>query len=73
VFFILLKSSLLGSTYGASACARTAVDAGILVDYVLVLALGNCVNGALVSTCTACDAIIINLISHFFVHPFGIL
>jgi hypothetical protein len=46
------------SAYRTYACARTAVDAGISVDNVLAISLGNSANGALVGTSAASDAII---------------
>ena len=55
---------LLGSTNGASTCARTAVDALSSIDNVLVFALRDAAYGTLVRACAARDAIIINLISH---------
>ena len=70
-WFNYFKLSLLGSAYGACTCARAAIDALVLVDYVLVLALRNAGYGALICACATVDAIITNLVSHFLFHPFG--
>jgi hypothetical protein len=58
------KLGLLGSANRASACACTAVDANVSVNYVLVALLADSANGALSSTCTASDALVGNLVCH---------
>jgi len=59
-----LKLLSLGSLNGANACARTAFDALICVDYVLVVALSDAFYGASILACAACDALICNYICH---------
>ena len=48
----------LGSTYGASTLASTAIKALVCVDDVLSVLLGDSADRALVCTCTAADALI---------------
>jgi hypothetical protein len=64
------KSGLLGSANRASACACTAVDANVSVNYVLVALLADSANGALSSTCTASDALVGNLVCHGSIPPY---
>ncbi len=55
----------LGSTYGASTLASTAIKALICIDNVLAVLFGDSADGALVYTSTATDALInINLVCH---------
>ena len=54
----------LDSTHGASAGAGTAGDAGVSVDDVGGVALGDSAHGALLSTSAAGNASVANLICH---------
>jgi len=56
--------SLLGSAYGASICARTAVDALVSVNYIYAITLGNSFNGTLSCACATADAIFSNFVCH---------
>ena len=62
VCFALL--CLARSSYRANLSAVPAIDAGIWIDVVLSVALGNCLNGAFRSAGTTRDAFVRNLISH---------
>ena len=59
----------LGCAYGTYVCAGTAVNAGVSVDNVLAVALGNCVYGTFACASTAADALIGNNVSHSYVPP----
>ncbi len=52
------------SAYGASICASAAGDALVSVNNELAVTLGNASYGATVSTCTARDAFVRNLVCH---------
>ena len=60
-----MRLCLLGCTYGAGSCTRTAVDAAFCVDNILAVALGNSVYGAITCTSTAADALVTDGVSHF--------
>ena len=64
MYSVTAELCLLGSTYGASLCARTAVDAGISVNYVYAVALRYSLYGTLSCASTATDAIFSNLKCH---------
>ena len=64
VLLTLGKLSLLGSAYGASLCARAAVDALISVDYIYAITLSDSFNGTLSCACAATDAIFRNSVCH---------
>ncbi len=64
MYSVTAELCLLGSTYGASLCARTAVDAGISVNYIYAVTLRNSLYGTFSCTCAAADAIISNLKCH---------
>jgi hypothetical protein len=55
----------LGSSNRANAVAGAALDAGIRIDFVFAVTLGNCGDGALSLAGAAADAIIRNFISHW--------
>ena len=59
----------LGSAYRASISASTAINALVRVDNVDSITLSDSLAGALISACTACYAIFINLVCHFRVPP----
>ena len=64
-FFVqLLKLFSSDSTGGASTLASAAVDAGILADDILGIALRNRTHRAAVGAGAAADAGIANLVSH---------
>ena len=66
-----LKLCLLRSTNRAHRSASAALDAGISIDHILAVAFGNSVYGAAISAGAACDAGIINYISHSYsLHTF---
>ena len=46
-------------------CACAAADAGVSVDYVLAVALGDAANRAAICASTARNALIGNLVCHF--------
>jgi hypothetical protein len=48
----------------ANTCACAALCAGVSVNYVLIFALRDCLNGALTLTCTARDTVITNYVCH---------
>ena len=65
VFFcVFVNSAFSGSAYGANVGTGAAVYTSVSVDNILTVALGNSIYGALISTSTARDAIVRNLISH---------
>jgi hypothetical protein len=64
LFTLAEKLFSVGSANGTYAVAGTAFNAGVSVDNVLAVALGNSVHGALIGTSAAADAIVIDLISH---------
>ena len=53
-----------GSANGAGTCTSTAIDAGVSVDNVTIVALGNSANGAAGFTSAAADASVSNYICH---------
>ena len=59
----------LGSAYRASVSASTAINALVRVDNVDSITLSDSLAGALISACTACYAIFINLVCPFCVPP----
>ena len=63
--FVLFKSFLDGSSDGAGACAHTAFNADIGIDFIFAVTFGNCTYRAIRSTSAASDTSISNLISHF--------
>ena len=56
---------LNGSAYRTSICAGTAGNALVSVDNVLAVTLSDALLRTSVSTCTACDALVSNLVCHF--------
>ena len=61
-----------GSLYGTYACAGTAIDAFVCVDFVLTVFFSNAGYRTFVRTCAACDARVRNLICHSDTPPFKI-
>ena len=61
--------SLLRRTDGTSICTSAALEAGLCVDYVLAITLGNCPNGTCVCTSTALDTCITDCICHNCIPP----
>ena len=55
---------LLRRTHGTCVCTSTAVEAGVCVDHILAVALGNCACRAGLCTSTALDAGITDCICH---------
>lgn len=55
---------LYGSVNRANACARTAANALLGIDFVLAITLADALYGALCLASTASNAIVCNLISH---------
>ena len=62
--FLHRELFLLGSSYGADRFAVAAADAGIGIDNILIVALGDRAYGALGSACAALDAFVGNFIGH---------
>ena len=67
--FMLIKLLSLDSLYGTSACTSAAIDAFVSIDNVFVIALRDSADGALTLTCTACNAVISNYMSHWYTPP----
>jgi len=53
-----------GSFNGAGCCASAAIDALVLVDFVLAVLFADSANGAVFCTCTATDASVCNYVCH---------
>lgn len=70
VFFLIetvktdSKLSLLDSSYGASACAASAIDTLIGIDLELSVTHADCTNGAVSLTCATSNTSITNYICH---------
>ena len=62
--------SLRGSAYRTCASASTAANAGVSVDNVLAVTLGNCVYRAALSASAASDAIVRNYVCHIDLPPY---
>ena len=67
--FTSMELLSLGSAYGTSVCTSTAINALISVYNVDSITLCDSLARALISACTACYAIFINLVCHFYVPP----
>ena len=65
-----LELFLNGSANRAGLCTVTATDAGISVDNVNAVTLGDALYGTISCTSTASDAIFSNLKCHGYVPPF---
>ena len=52
------------SLVGAYAGASSALGAEVGIDWILLIALRDSLNGALADTCTAADAVVTNYVSH---------
>ena len=70
--FICMPLRLFGrrSRNGANLCASAAINAGVSVNYILAVALGNSLYGAAICAGAAGDAVITNYICHIKVPPF---
>ena len=65
VFDVRILLSGADGAIGAGVAARTAVQAGIGVDHILRIALGDSAHGASICASAAADASGTDLISHF--------
>ena len=64
------RLSLRGSAYRAGASASAAANAGVSVDNVLAVTLGNCVYRTSLSASAASDAIVRNYVCHIDLPPY---
>ncbi len=70
IIVIYVLQLCLRSTNRTNACARTAVNASISIDYILTVAFANSTYRTFSCTCTTADAIIINSICHDIAPPY---